>query len=203
MLEVVLATRNRGKIKEIAAYLKDEDVRLYSLNDFPGAMAVEEGEETFRANALKKARYTARFTNKLAFADDSGLEVDALDGKPGVLSARFAGEKATDDENNEKLLKALKGVPLERRGASFRCVLALVEPSGEEIVIEEACRGVIAHERRGSKGFGYDPFFFSPPLNKTFAEMIGEEKNGVSHRGKALRKLREILKHKAQKAPSQ
>lgn len=198
MLEVVLATRNQGKIKEIAAYLKDEEIRIYSLDDFPRTAEVKEDGKTFRENALKKARHVANSTGKLTLADDSGLEVDALGGKPGVLSARYAGEKATDDEKNKKLLDALNGLPLERRGASFRCVFALVEPSGHEVIIEEACRGVIAPERRGDRGFGYDPLFFFPPLQRTFAELTAEEKNVFSHRGKALRRLREILKHKSQ-----
>ena len=194
MLEVVLATRNRGKIREIEIFLKDENIRVLSLNDFPEATEVDEEGETFRDNALRKARYAARLTQKLAVADDSGLEVDALDGDPGVFSARFAGEKATDDEKNDKLLHALKEVAPEKRGASFRCVLALVEPSGEHTVIEEACRGVILSEKRGRRGFGYDPLFFYPPYDRTFAELTGAEKNRVSHRGKALRKLREVLR---------
>jgi XTP/dITP diphosphohydrolase len=197
-MEVVLATRNQGKIREIEAFLKNDDIRVLSLNDFPQAAEVNEKGKTFRENALRKARYAARLTQKLAVADDSGLEVDALDGKPGVFSARFAGENATDDENNEKLLHALKGVLPEKRGASFRCVLALAESLGKEMVIEEECRGVILAEKRGSKGFGYDPVFFFPPLNKTFAQLTKEEKNRVSHRGKALRRLREVLKERSQ-----
>jgi XTP/dITP diphosphohydrolase len=197
MQEVVLATRNRGKIEEIKEVLTDVGLLIYSLNDFPGATRVEEDGRDFRENALKKARYTVHFTGKLAVADDSGLEVDALGGKPGVFSARFAGEMATDRENNRKLIEELEGLPQEGRGASFRCVLALVEPSGQEIVIEEECRGLIVHQERGAGGFGYDPLFFFPPLNKTFAELTREEKNRVSHRGKALKKLREILTDKA------
>jgi XTP/dITP diphosphohydrolase len=197
MLEVIVATRNQGKIREIAECLKDLDILLYSLRDFPDATEVKEDRKTFRENALKKARQIAEFTKKITIADDSGLEVDALDGKPGVLSARYAGNKATDDENNEKLLKALHGLPPEKRGASFRCVLAVVEPSGEETVVEEACRGVIADQKRGDQGFGYDPVFFFPPLNETFAELAPEKKNEVSHRGKALVRLKEILKEKA------
>jgi len=197
MLEVVVATRNRGKIGEIAAYLKDENILIYSLNDFPSLREVKEDGKSFRENALKKARCVAESAGRLAVADDSGLEVHALKGKPGVHSARFAGEKATDDENNQKLLEALKGVPPKKRGASFRCVLALVEPSGEEVIIEEECGGTILSQKRGDKGFGYDPLFFFPPLDKTFAELTREEKNRVSHRGKALARLNEILRDKA------
>jgi len=203
MLEVVLATRNQGKIEEIAAYLRDEDILIYSLNDFPNAGEVKEDGKTLQENALKKARYIAQLTNKAAIADDSGLEVDALDGKPGVLSARYAGDEANDDENNEKLLEELDGLPEQDRGASFRCVLVLVEPSGQETVIEEGCQGVITDRKRGEQGFGYDPLFFFPPLNATFAELTPEEKNQVSHRGKALRKLRDVLKRKAREAESQ
>jgi XTP/dITP diphosphohydrolase len=202
MLEVVLATRNRGKIAEIGAYLKDEDVLIHSLKDFPCVAEVVEDGKTFQENALKKARHVASLTGKIAIADDSGLEVKALGGKPGVFSARFGGEKATDHENNEKLLQALEAFPPEKRGASFRCILAVVEPSGEEILIEEACQGVILHEERGNKGFGYDPLFFFPPLDKTFGELTQEQKNTVSHRGKALRKLRHVLKQKTLKVRS-
>ena len=177
-------------------HLEDEGIQVYSLNDFPDVTEVLEDGATFRENALKKARQVARLTGKLTVADDSGLEVSGLAGRPGVLSARYAGEGATDDENNEKLLEELKGLPSEKRRASFRCALALVDPSGGEIVIEDECRGIILTARRGNRGFGYDPLFFFLPLNKTFAEMTGEEKNRVSHRGKALRRLKETLKDK-------
>ncbi len=196
MREIVLATKNRGKIREITEFLRDLGIVIYSLNDFPTASEVKEDGRDFRENALKKARYVAHLTDKPAMADDSGLEVKALGGKPGVLSARFAGEKVDDEENNRKLLEVLKGLPLEKRGASFRCVLALVEPSGKETLIEEACQGLILLESRGRGGFGYDPLFFFPPVNKTFAELTREEKNEVSHRGKALKKLKELLKSK-------
>ncbi|NIO03256.1 MAG: XTP/dITP diphosphatase [Proteobacteria bacterium] len=203
MREVVLATRNQGKIREITECLRDLDIVIYSLNDFPATSAVKEDGKNFRENALKKARYLADFTGKVALADDSGLEVEALGGKPGVLSARFAGDKASDQDNNKKLLEHLKGFPLGRRGASFRCVLALAEPSGQEIVIEETCQGVILLQERGGEGFGYDPLFFFPPLNKTFAELTREEKNQVSHRGKALRKLKEALRVRGPKPSPQ
>ena len=197
MLEVIVASRNRGKVGEIATYLKDENILIYSLNDFPSLEEAKEDGKSFRENALKKARCVADSTGRLAVADDSGLEVDALKGKPGVHSARFAGEKATDDENNAKLLEALKGVPRKKRGASFRCALALVAPSGEEVIIEEECSGTILSQKRGDKGFGYDPLFFFPPLDKTFAELTREEKNRISHRGKALARLKEVLREKA------
>jgi XTP/dITP diphosphohydrolase len=201
-VEVVLATRNHGKIREMTMVLEDEGIQVYSLNDFPGVTEVLEDGATFRENALKKARQVARLTGKLTVADDSGLEVSGLDGKPGVLSARYAGEGATDGENNEKLLEALEGLPKKKREASFRCVLALVDPSGGETVIEDECRGMILTERRGNRGFGYDPVFFFPPLDKTFAELTEAEKNRVSHRGKALRRLKEILKDKVREAAS-
>ncbi len=203
MREVVLATRNQGKIREITECLRDLDIVIYSLNDFPAASEVKEDGKNFRENALKKARYLADFTGKVALADDSGLEVEALGGKPGVLSARFAGGRASDQENNQKLLEALKGFSLERRRASFRCVLALAYPSGQEIVIEKTCQGVVLLQERGGGGFGYDPLFFFPPLNKTFAELTREEKNQVSHRGKALKRLKEILRARAPKPSPQ
>ncbi|MBW2057766.1 MAG: XTP/dITP diphosphatase [Deltaproteobacteria bacterium] len=202
MSEIVLATRNRGKVREIKGCLEREGWRAYSLEDFPEVGEVEEKGDTFTENALSKARTVARLTGRPALADDSGLEVDALDGKPGVLSARFAGQGATDEENNEKLLELLEGVPPERRGASFRCVLAIVWPSGEERIIEEDCRGMITSERRGTGGFGYDPLFFFPPLGKTFAELDQDEKNRVSHRGKALRRLKDVLRQEGEEGRS-
>lgn len=165
---------------------------VLSSADFPLIGDIPESGESFEENALIKARTVSSFTSKPAIADDSGIMVDALGGKPGVFSARFAGVNATDEENNRKLLDLLKNVPLSERGATFVCVIAIVNGVKEHLVRGE-CRGVIIEEPRGEMGFGYDPLFYYPPRGKTFAQMLPHEKMAVSHRGRALRKLREIF----------
>ncbi len=193
-MELFLATRNEGKIREIEELLKDCKISLTSLRDYPDAPEVVENGVAYRDNALKKARFFTGWMGKLTVADDSGLEVDHLEGKPGVFSARYAGDGGDDRENNRKLLRELRGIPLEKRGAVFRCVMALVTPRGDEEVVEGECRGQIALEERGERGFGYDPIFVIPRYGKTVAELSIAEKNRVSHRGKALRKLKNVLK---------
>lgn len=191
--ELVVATKNEGKLREIRDFLQDLEVSILSLRDFPPFPPLKEDGKTFRENALKKARATARRTNRLTIADDSGLEVDALGGKPGVLSARFAGDGAADAENNRKLLQLLEGVEPPHRGASFRCVIAVVDVEGREALVEAECRGTMALSERGSNGFGYDPLFIVPELGKTLAELSLDQKNRVSHRGKALAALQDVL----------
>ena len=193
MRKLVLATRNRDKVREIKRALEDLDIEILSLLDFPEMPEIVEDGKTFEENALKKARAVAQFTGLPALADDSGLEVDYLGGAPGVFSSRFAGEKATYEDNNLKLLELLRGVPLEKRRARFRCVLALVDGESTQVV-EGRCEGFITEEPRGEGGFGYDPIFYSPELGKTFAEVGSDLKNKVSHRGRALRKMKEVLK---------
>jgi XTP/dITP diphosphohydrolase len=193
-LELFLATKNEGKVREIRELLKGYRVSLTSLRDYPDAPEVVENGEVFRDNALKKARFFAKWTGKLTLADDSGLEVDYLKGKPGVFSARYAGDGANDRENNRRVLRELKGVPPQKRGAVFRCVMALVAPWGDEEVVEGECRGRIGLEERGKRGFGYDPIFLIPRYGKTAAELPMAEKNRLSHRGNALRKLKKKLK---------
>ena len=181
---IVLATRNEGKVKELRNMLKDFDIDLRSLNDFgPTPEAVEDGK-TFDENAYKKALFTAKVLGLPAISDDSGLVVEALDGAPGVYSARYAGEDANDNDNIDKLLEEMKGT--RNRKAAFECVISLTVPSGPALTYEGRCEGVITEERKGEGGFGYDPVFFSPELGKTFAESSMEEKNKVSHRGRAL-----------------
>jgi XTP/dITP diphosphohydrolase len=192
--EIVVATKNPGKLQEIRDALQAMGVRIVSLRDLPFLPPLEEDGKTFRENALKKARTIAQLIDRLTIADDSGLEVDYLNGKPGVRSARFAGEKASDTENNRKLLQLLEGVPAEQRGATFRCVIALCDPHGKEAWVEGECRGVISEREKGRQGFGYDPLFLLPELGKTLAELPLEIKNRVSHRGKALADLQEVLK---------
>jgi XTP/dITP diphosphohydrolase len=184
---MVLATRNEGKVKELRRVLSDFDIDLRSLNDFgPIPEAVEDGE-TFDENAYKKAIFTAKILGLPAISDDSGLVVEALDGAPGVYSARYAGEDATDEDNVKKLLKEMTGQ--SDRRAAFHCVISIAVPSGPALTYEGRCEGTITTEPVGSNGFGYDPVFFSPELGKTFAESTIEEKNKISHRGRALSEI--------------
>lgn len=186
---LVLATRNQGKIAEFRALLAGFDVEIKDLGDFGPIPEVAEDGETFEDNAYTKAHATARVLGLPALADDSGLVVEALGGAPGVRSARYAGEGAGDRENNRKLLEALKGV--EDRRARFECVLAIAVPRGPALVYEGRCEGRITREMVGEQGFGYDPVFYYPPLEKTFGQMTREEKNRVSHRGKAMAEFRD------------
>jgi XTP/dITP diphosphohydrolase len=193
---VVLATRNRGKVPEIVRLLGERaaSLRLVTIDEIaPDTRLVEDGD-TFEANALAKARQAAAATGLPAIADDSGLEVDALGGAPGVYSARYAGEPSDDARNNQKLLEALSGVPAAGRGARFRCVAAYVDPAESiEIARAGACEGEIVVVPRGSLGFGYDPLFLLPHLGKTMAELSIDEKNRLSHRAAAFRALAEAL----------
>lgn len=189
----MLASANRHKVREIQAILADLPVRVRSLAEYPGAPEVVEDGATYRENALKKARSAAEFTGKPALADDTGLEVDALDGRPGLYAARFAGEGCTFQDNITKLLRLLEGVPAERRGARFVCVLAFVVPGDRELIVEGELRGRITEGQSGVGGFGYDPVFFVPEAGKTMAELSFEEKNRISHRRRALDKAREFL----------
>ena len=184
---IVLATRNRGKIKEFQEMLKDFPVEIKNLNDFGPIPEVEEDGETFDDNAYKKALFAAKVLGLPAIADDSGLVVEALAGAPGVKSARYAGEKATDQDNINKLLKELEGQ--SNRKAAFECVLSIAVPSGPALTYEGRCEGEITLQPQGDAGFGYDPVFYYPEYGKTFAEISGDEKNRVSHRGRALAEL--------------
>ncbi len=192
--KLVLGSRNLGKIKEFQALLKGENLILLSWQDFPYPFSVKEDGKTFQENALKKAETTARITGEIAIADDSGLEVDFLNQRPGILSARYAGPKANEEDNNAKLLQELKGVPLSKRGARFVCAIVICTPEGNWDWVEGECRGIITESPRGEQGFGYDPIFFVPELGKTFAELSPEEKNRISHRAQAVEKLRPLLK---------
>jgi XTP/dITP diphosphohydrolase len=185
---LVIATRNKNKLREFREVLKDLHIEVRSLDDFgPTPEAIEDGD-TFDENAYKKALHTAKVLGLPAIADDSGLVVEALNGEPGVYSARYAGENATDEQNCNKLLKALQGV--EDRRAHFQCVLSIAVPSGPALTYEGRCDGIIIDEKRGDNGFGYDPLFYFEELGKTFAELSMEEKNRVSHRGKALAEVK-------------
>ncbi len=190
---LVVATRNRGKLKELDKLLAGMGFLLVSAADFPDCPDVVEDGDTFEANALKKARAAARTTGLMALADDSGLVVDALGGAPGVYSARYAGESATDEQNNRKLLRELANTPSSERNAAFHCVMALCCPDGVCHTFHGKLSGVLLDKARGSEGFGYDPLFLVPEYGKTLAEMALEEKNLISHRAKALKSLKEYL----------
>ena len=194
MKELLVATGNKGKFREIEGLLRDELAKLFSPDDCPGIPEVEEDGATFEENAVKKAQSAANATGKPVIADDSGLEVDALEKRPGVYSARFAGIDADDADNNAKLLEELAGLPEERRTAAFRCVIALCFPGGSCRIFTGALHGIILNEPRGTEGFGYDPLFLVPEYGRTLAELPLEVKNAISHRGQALAKLREYLR---------
>ena len=184
---LVLATRNSGKVKEFQKILQDFPVEIRCLNDFGPIPEVEEDGETFDDNAYKKALFTAKVLGLPAIADDSGLVVEALDNAPGVWSARYAGENATDRDNIDKLLQEMQGKT--NRKAAFECVLSIAVPTGPALTYEGRCEGEITTSPKGEKGFGYDPVFYYPPYGKTFAEISINEKNKVSHRGKALQEF--------------
>ena len=187
-ITIVIATRNKGKKSEISDLLKGFPVDIKGLDDFGPIPHIEEDGDTFDENAYKKASLTARMLGFSALADDSGLLAEALGGAPGVLSARYAGENATDERRCQKLLQEMEGKT--NRKATFECVISIAVPTGPALTYEARCEGLIAEQPSGSKGFGYDPVFYYPPLNKTFGELTIEEKSHVSHRGKALRELR-------------
>ncbi len=195
MLEILLATRNTGKIREIRQLTADLPILWRTLEDYPTIPEIEESGCTFAENARLKARHYARATRLHALADDSGLEVDALGGAPGVHSARYAGAPRDDAANNRKLVAALAGVPLERRTARFRCAMALADPERVLVETEGTFEGLIIDQPRGSNGFGYDPHFLVPALGLTAAELPPVEKNARSHRGQALRAMLEALQH--------
>lgn len=192
---LILATRNPGKLREITAVLEGLPYGFGALADLTPPVALPpEGERSYVENALAKARAVSAGTGALTLADDSGLEVDALGGAPGVRSARYGGEGKSDAERCELLLRALAGVPARQRTARFRAVVALSGPRGREAVVEGVVEGVIVDAPRGHEGFGYDPLFLYPPLGRTFAELSLSTKSAVSHRGRALAQAREILR---------
>ncbi|UCE80169.1 MAG: XTP/dITP diphosphatase [Nitrospiraceae bacterium] len=192
-MTVVLATRNKKKITEIKRICSDLRIRILTLDAFPDVPAVEEDGATFRANAVKKALEISKRTGYPAIADDSGLEVDALDGQPGVYSARYAGIDADDRQNVKKLLSTMHDIPDEKRGAHFVCCIAFAMPNGRYRTFTGSVSGVIGRSRKGVRGFGYDPVFYPEGRMKTFAQMTDHEKDSLSHRGRALGKLHAYL----------
>lgn len=194
-MQIVLATRNRHKKQELVALLKDLNVAILSLDDFPDAQEVVEDGETCEANAMKKAVETARYTGLLAVADDTGLEVDALGGRPGAFAARYAGEHASYEDNCRKLLHELCAVPPEKRGARFVTVAAIALPTGKTLSVKGVLEGSIAEEAVGSHGFGYDPVFLVPEYHQTLAQLPPEVKNRISHRARAFMQAKDLLRH--------
>jgi len=192
-MELIVATRNKDKLREIKELLKGIDVEVYSLDSFRNVPEVIEDKKTLEENALKKAIEVSKFLGKLAVADDSGLEVDHLNGAPGVYSARFSGKSATYKSNNEKLLRLLKGVPVSKRKARFRCVIALADKGIAIGIAEGVCGGRIAFGSKGGNGFGYDPLFIPDGCTRTFAQLGAAQKNKISHRGKALARAKKLI----------
>ncbi|NMA02588.1 MAG: XTP/dITP diphosphatase [Clostridia bacterium] len=192
--KLVIATTNSGKLKEFEKLLTSLEVEIFSLKDFPEIGEIVEDGKTFAENALLKARTVSEKTGLVSLADDSGLEVDFLEGQPGVNSARFSGIPTDDTRNNNKLLNLLGDLPLERRTARFKCAIAIVIPDKREMVVEGICEGLILKELRGEGGFGYDPLFYLPLYDQTFAQLDIEIKNKISHRGQATKKAIGILR---------
>lgn len=194
MSRIIFATGNAGKMKEIRMIMADTGMEILSMKEAGIRIDIVENGSTYEENALIKARAVAALTDGIVLADDSGLEIDYLDGEPGVYSARYLGEETSYSIKNANLIDRLQGVPDERRTARFVCAIAAVLPNGRELTSRAAIEGRIGYGEKGTNGFGYDPIFYVPEMNKTTAELTEEEKNKVSHRGKALRLMKEELK---------
>lgn len=190
---IIIATRNKGKAQEFEELFQAFNYQVKTLLDFPELADVPETGSTFEENALQKANAISKELHTMVLADDSGLEVEALDGAPGIYSARYAGEHGNDQKNNEKLLSELKDIPKEERRANFHCSLALVHPEKDPLLIEGKVYGYILNEPRGESGFGYDPLFFVPEEGKSMAELSGSKKNQISHRAIAIQQLEKHL----------
>ena len=199
MPKLLLATTNQGKAREYRHLLKGLPFQLVTLAEEGIHIAVDEKNTTFEENARLKATVYSNFSQLITLADDSGLEVDALGGEPGIRSARFAGDKASDKDKVERLLARVKEVPWEKRTARFRCVIAIANPEGRTELCHGECRGLIAFEPKGNNGFGYDPIFYFPELDKTMAELPLETKNQISHRGRAAQEAYRMLEQLAEK----
>jgi XTP/dITP diphosphohydrolase len=193
MKEIVIATRNADKKRELGKLLKGLGIKIVSLDRYPGCPEVKEGSRSFRENAIRKAMAVSKFTRRIALADDSGLETAALNGKPGICSSRFAGKGATYAQNNQKLLRLLKGKKARQRAAQFRCIVAVCDYPRLVGVAEGTIRGRIADLPQGRYGFGYDPVFIIPRYQKTFAQLKPSLKNKISHRAQALKKAKALI----------
>ncbi len=192
-MELILATKNQHKVEELRAMLREHGFSLSSLFDYPEIVEPVEDGSTFQENALKKARSIWNIKKKWVLADDSGLVVEALGGAPGIYSSRYGGKEKDYQANNEKLLREMAGIPDGRRQAAFVCVMALIDPDGNERVVEGRTEGVITMDFQGHEGFGYDPLFFIPEKGCTMAELPMDEKNAISHRGRALAQVKQVL----------
>jgi len=190
MLEIIIATNNLGKVKEIKDILDNSNIKILTKKDFPQLPKIDEDGKTFQENALKKACKISEYTGKVCLADDSGLEIDYLEGKPGIYSSRWGNN---DEERINKVLNLLENVPENKRNAKFVCVLVLAFPDGRKYMVKEECPGKISFIPRGKYGFGYDPIFLIPEYNQTFAELGDKIKNQISHRGKAMRRIINII----------
>jgi XTP/dITP diphosphohydrolase len=190
MLEILIATNNLGKVKEIKDILDRPEIKILTMKDFPHLPKIEEDGKTYQENAFKKARKISEYTGKICLADDSGLEIDFLKGKPGIYSSRWGN---SDEERINKALKLLENVPMNKRKAKFVCVAMLVFPDGKIYMVKEECKGSIEFKPKGEHGFGYDPIFLVPKYDKTFAELGNKIKNQISHRGKAMRRMMNII----------
>ena len=190
MLEILIATNNLGKVKEIKDILDSPEIKILTIKDFPPLPKVEEDGKNYQENAFKKARKISEYTGKICLADDSGLEIDYLKGKPGIYSSRWGN---SDEERINKVLKLLEKVPINKRNAKFVCVVVLVFPDGKIYMVKEECKGSITFNPKGEHGFGYDPIFLVPEYDKTFAELGDKIKNQISHRGKAMRRMIDII----------
>lgn len=193
MKEVIIATKNRGKAREFEEIFAPRGLVVRTLLDYPEIADIEETGHSFEENAVLKAEAVAKKLNKIVMSDDSGLIIDALEGRPGIYSARYAGEQKDDQANIDKVLKELAGVPANKRTARFYCALALAAPSKDTITVAGTCEGLILEERRGSNGFGYDPIFYVTEKENSMAELPADEKNKISHRANAIKKLDAVL----------
>jgi len=190
MLEILIATNNLGKVKEIKDILDSPEIKILTMKDFHHIPKIEEDGKTYQENAFKKASKVSEYTGKICLADDSGLEIDYLKGNPGIYSSRWGN---SDEERINKVLKLLKDVKKNKRNAKFVCVVVLVFPDGKIYMVKEECKGSITFNPKGEHGFGYDPIFLVPEYNKTFAELGDKIKNQISHRGKAMRRMINII----------
>ncbi len=190
MLEILIATNNLGKAKEIKDILDSPEIKILTMKDFPPLPKIEEDGKTYQENAFKKARKVSEYTGKICLADDSGLEIDYLKGKPGIYSSRWGN---SDEERINKVLRLLENVPKNKRNAKFVCVVVLVFTDGKIYMVKEECKGSIIFNPKGEQGFGYDPIFLVPEYDKTFAELGDKIKNQISHRGKAMRRMINII----------
>lgn len=190
MLEILIATNNLGKVKEIKDILDSPKIKILTMKDFPPFPKIEEDGKTYQENAFKKARKVSEYTGKICLADDSGLEIDYLEGKPGIYSSRWGN---SDEERINKVLRLLENVPKNKRNAKFVCVVVLVFTDGKIYMVKEECKGSIIFNPKGEQGFGYDPIFLVPEYDKTFAELGDKIKNQISHRGKAMRRMISII----------